>query len=140
MKKLNVKNALIVSLIAYLIAVSAFLGSFFVPIMSDAEFQANLVLAIAIIPAAMFGAHLYYRKGHQTNGFALGAAMFFVTMILDATITVPIFIIPAGGDHLSFFTDPGFWIIGLEYVLVVAIYWRLSKVAYNKIAKLSSNG
>jgi len=140
MKNLNVKSLFISSLIAYTLGVSAFIGSFFVPVMSDPEAQANLVLAIAIIPAAIFGAYLYYQKGHQTNGFILGAAMFFITIILDASITVPLFVIPAGGDHISFFTDPGFWFIGLEYILAVAIYWWAIKATNNKMAKQPSNG
>ena len=41
MKNLNVKNVFIASLITYTLGVSAFLGSFFVPVMSDSEAQAN---------------------------------------------------------------------------------------------------
>ena len=137
MKNLPVKSVLIAGSIAYLLGVSAFLGSFFVPFMSDPETQANLVLAIAIIPAAMLGARFYYRKGHETNGFVLGAAMFFMTMILDALITVPLFVIPAGGDHISFFTDPGFWLIGVEYILAVASFWWIYKTVHNKVPKQS---
>ena len=133
MKKLNLKSVLIAATIAYLLGVSAFIGSFLLPIMSDPEAQANLVLGIAIIPAAILGARYYYRKGHETNGFILGAAMFFIVIILDALITVPLFVIPAGGDHLSFFTDPGFWIIGLEYILSVAIFWKVRAYYNNKI-------
>ncbi len=139
MKNLNVKRVAISGAVIYVIAVSAFLGSFFVPIMSDPELQANLVLSLALIPAAMVGAHLYYRKGHQTNGFALGAALFFVAMILDALITVPLFVIPAGGSHLSFFTDPGFWLIGLEYILVVAAYRKVDQVLKASRSKVQLN-
>ncbi|MEM6632074.1 MAG: DUF5367 family protein [Bacteroidota bacterium] len=128
MKSLNVKSASIAGSIAYLLGVSAFLGSFFVPIMSDPEVQANLVLGIAIIPASMLGARYYYRKRYETHGFILGASMFVVTIMLDALITVPLFVIPAGGNHISFFTDPGFWLIGLEYILTVVIYWRIHKM------------
>ena len=59
MQNLNVKSASIASLIAYILGVSAFLGSFFVPIISNPETQANVVLSIAIIPAAMLGARYY---------------------------------------------------------------------------------
>ncbi len=134
MKNLNVKSASIAAGIAYLLGVSAFLASFFVPVMSNPEAQANLVLGIAIIPAAMLGARFYYRRKHETNGFILGAFMFLVVIALDAMITVPLFVIPAGGSHLEFFTDPGFWIIGLEYILAVAFYWRMQKATRNKTA------
>ncbi len=131
MKNLNVKSASIAGGIAYILGVSAFLGSFFVPVMSNPEDQANLVLSIAIIPAAMLGARYYYRRKHETNGFILGASMFLVVMALDALITVPLFVIPAGGNHLEFFGDPGFWMIGLEFVLAVAAYWRIQKAVNN---------
>ena len=122
MKHIQIKRMLIAGLIAYTLGVTAFLLSYMIPVMSNPEEQANLVLAIAIVPAAMIGAHYYYRLGPDTNSFLLGASMFVETIFLDAIITVPIFVIPAGGDYISFFTDPGFWIIGLEYVLAVVAY------------------
>jgi hypothetical protein len=54
--------------------------------------------------------------------------MFLGAMILDACITVPVFIIPNGGDYLSFFGDPGFWLIAVEYISIVAAYWQIERV------------
>lgn len=113
---------MISAVIVWTIGVTAFVGSYFVPVMSDPDLQANWVLSLVLIPAAALGAHLYYRKGHPTNGFVLGIAMFLVAMILDALITVPVFIMPYGGNHLTFFTDTGFWLIAIEYISVVAAY------------------
>ena len=127
MKNIHFKSATISSLIVYVIGVSAFVGSYFFPIMADADVQANWVLSIVLIPAATLGAHIYYRKGHQTNGFVLGSVMFLVAMVLDAIITVPFLIIPYGGSHISFFTDPGFWLIAVEYITVVAAYWQIER-------------
>jgi len=134
MKNLNVKHAAICSIIVYILGILAFVGSYFIPIMNDPELQANLVLAIAIIPAAYLGAHIYYKKRHSTHGFVLGIAMFSAAIILDAAITVPLFIIPNGGSHLSFFGDPGFWLIGLEYILAVMAYWRFKVVKTTEVA------
>lgn len=134
MRNLNVKHAAISSIIVYMIGILAYVGSFFIPIMNNPELQANLVLAIAIMPAAYLGAHIYYKKRHRTHGFVLGIAMFLCAIILDATITVPIFIIPNGGSHLSFFGDPGFWLIGLEYILVVMAYWKFKVVKTAEVA------
>lgn len=134
MKNLNLKHAAISSIVVYILGILAFVGSFFIPIMNDPELQANLVLAIAIIPAAYLGAHIYYRKRYATHGFVLGIAMFFGAIILDAIITVPAFIIPNGGSHLSFFGDPGFWLIGLEYILAVMAYWKFKVVKTTKVA------
>ena len=125
MRKLNLKHAFISSIVIYVLGIIAFVGSYFVPVMENLELQANLVLMVAIIPAVSLGSHLYYRKGHPTNGLPLGLIMFLGAMVLDAIITVPLFIMPYGGTHLSFFTDPGFWLIALEYVLVVVIYSKL---------------
>ncbi|NBC05436.1 MAG: hypothetical protein GVY20_17255 [Bacteroidetes bacterium] len=128
MKNLNMKHAVISSIVVYILGILAYVGSFFIPIMNDPELQANLVLMIAIVPAAILGARIYYKRGHTTSGFVLGFAMFLGAIILDAIITVPLFIIPNGGSHLSFFGDPGFWLIGVEYVITVAVYWQFKVV------------
>ncbi len=125
MKKLNVKRAAISSVMVYLVGIAAFVGSYYFPVLEDPHVQANWVLSLALIPAALLGAYCYYRSGEQTNGWLLGAAMFLVAMALDAIITVPLFIIPNGGSHLSFFTDPGFWLIAVEYLSVVAAYRQI---------------
>ncbi len=127
MKNLHIKSAAISAIIVWTLGIIAFVTSYFFPIISDADLQANWVLTIAIIPAALIGAHIYYRKGHQTNGFLLGVCMFLVTMILDAIITVPFFIMPYGGNYVSFFTDIGFWLIAVEYISVIAAYWQIEK-------------
>jgi len=128
MKNLNIKHAALSSVTVYILGILAYVGSFFIPIMNDPELQANIVLMLAIMPAAYLGAHTYYKRGHTTHGTTLGLAMFSGAIILDAIITVPFFIIPNGGTHLSFFSDPGFWLIGVEYMTVVAVYWQFKVV------------
>lgn len=128
MKNINFKHVVISCLVVYVLGILAFIGSYFVPIMEDPDLQANIVLMIAIIPAAYIGANLYYRRGNITHGLVLGSAMFSSAIVLDAIITVPLFIIPNGGNYLTFFGDPGFWLIGFEYVAMVVAYWKF-KVA-----------
>ena len=125
MKGLNIKHAIISSLVVYLIGITSYIVSYFIPLLDDKDLQANLVLMIAIIPAVLIGANLYYRRGYSTKGLLLGTVMFLGAMILDALITVPFFIIPYGGSYLSFFGDPGFWLIAIEYVAVVTIVSKL---------------
>lgn len=122
---MNIKRAMLSAIIVWTSGVSAFVGSYLINWMENPELQANLVLTIALIPSAILGAFLFYKKRENTNGFKLGISMFIVSMILDAALTVPLLVIPAGGSHLSFFTDPGFWLIAVEYILVVGLYWRL---------------
>ncbi|MEM8895098.1 MAG: DUF5367 family protein [Bacteroidota bacterium] len=125
MKRLDIPRAMLSALIAWTIGVTAYVTSFFIPVMSDQEAQANLVLLIALIPAAAIGARFYFVKGSATSGLLLGTFMFINTIILDAVITVPVFIYPTGGNHYTFFGDMGFWLLGLEYVIVVTIYSKL---------------
>ena len=134
---MNFKRVILSAIIVWAIGVSAFVSSYFVPVMEDLDQQANWVLSLVIIPAAFLGAHIYYRKGYLTNGFALGGAMFLVTMLLDAMITVPFFIMPYGGNHLTFFTDPGFWLLAVEYISVVAAYWQIERTV--KRSRLSKS-
>ena len=127
MKTINIKSAIISAIIIWTLGVFAYVVSYLVPVMSDPDVQANWVLSIALIPIAAFGTHIYYRKEFQTNGILLGVFMFLMTIVLDACITVPVFMIPAGINHLAFFGDPGFWFIGLEYVCVVGAYWKIKQ-------------
>ncbi len=136
MKTLNLIHAGISSLVVYTIGILAFVGSYFVPLMQDPDLQANFVLMVVLAPAAFVGAYLYYRRGHDTHGGLVGATMFTGAIVLDALITVPVFIIPNGGTYRTFFGDPGFWLIGLEYVAVVIIYgqWRVRQEPVREVA------
>lgn len=127
MKNIHIKDTLISAGIIWTLGVTAFVASYFVPIMSDPDVQANWTLSLVLIPVATLGAHIYYRKGHTTNGFALGTAMFLVTILLDALITVPFLIMPNGGNYISFFADPNFWFLAAEYISVVAAYWQIER-------------
>ena len=127
MKNFKLKSVVISAIIVWILAVLAFIASYFFPVMSDPDLQANWVLSIFLIPAATLGAHIYYRKGYKTNGFVLGISMFLVAMVLDALFTVPFLIMPYGGTYLSFFSDPGFWLIAVEYISIVAAYWQIEK-------------
>ncbi len=77
---------------------------------------------LSLIPATALGAWFYYNKNYTAKGLVLGSLMFGFTILLDAFITVPLFVTPKGGSHIEFFTDPVFWIIGLEYVGLIVLY------------------
>ena len=127
MKKFNLKYAFLAGLIVYLIGINFFICSYYLALLEDLELQSNIILAIVIIPAAILGTRFYHHKVAKTNGLLLGITMFGIAVILDAIITVPFFIIPAGGNHYEFFTNPWFWYIALEYMLSVVIYSQLKK-------------
>jgi len=75
-----------------------------------------------MVPMALFCAWLYYKSKDKVNGFLLGLFMVAVGIILDMIITVPLFIIPAGGSYVSYFSE-FYLILGLiEGVVLVGIY------------------
>ena len=125
MKRILLSRGAISALIIWIIGVTAFVSSYSIPLMEDPDAQANWALVLVLIPATALGAGFYYKKGGRTNGFALGTYMFLITILLDASITVPVFIWPVGGNHVSFFGDPIFWLIGLEYISLIALYGKL---------------
>lgn len=118
-------RAILTGTIVWSLGVSAFIGSFYLPLLEDQELQANLALAISLVPFAWFGAKFYYINHSQTPGYKLAFTMVAIAVILDAIITVPLLVIPAGGSHEAFFSAPSFWLIALEYFLVVLSYWNL---------------
>ncbi|MEQ3656252.1 MAG: DUF5367 family protein [Dokdonia sp.] len=110
-------------LLIWVIGVMLYALSFYVPILENAEQQANLWLSIVIIPVVWFGAKLYYKKGVKTNGILVGTVFFLIAGILDALITVPYTVLPYGGTYADFFINFGFWFIGLEFIATTSLYW-----------------
>ena len=78
------------------------------------------------------GARYYYQHA-AAKGVVLGLFMFTVAGSLDAIITVPLLIMPAGGSYQSFYGDPGFWVIGVEYLAAVTLYSYCAKPSYKAI-------
>ncbi|MEM9077544.1 MAG: DUF5367 family protein [Bacteroidota bacterium] len=107
----------------WLLGVTLYTLSFFVPIMENVESQANLVLFIGVMPLVWMGCQLYYRNNREAHGLLLGITFFGISAILDALITVPYLVVPNGGSYQSFFMDINFWLIGLEFILVSVLYW-----------------
>lgn len=127
MKKQKILRATIAALIVWVLGLSAFVSTYLFWTTANPETQANWALVLALIPATALGARFYYKKNYRTKGLKLGTYMFGIAILLDACITVPLFIIPEGGNHLAFFREPVFWLIGLEYISLIALYaqiWR----------------
>lgn len=117
-------RAIIVGGFIWVLGSSFYAASYLFPFLEDLELQANLVLALAIIPNAWMGARIYY-KGANMYGPTVGTIVVLTAILLDAIITVPYLIVPQGGTYQSFFGAPAFWLIALEYFMVVVLYWLL---------------
>ena len=101
------------------------MASYYLPFMEDLDQQANIVLSITVVPLVWLGTFLYYKKDNKTHGYEVGEIMLLTSVALDALITVPFTIIPAGESHYSFFTSFGFWFIAFEFITVAVLYWRI---------------
>ncbi len=118
-------RAIAIGIAIWGLGVASYSASFFVPIMENAEQQANIVLFLAVMPLVWLGSRFYYKKDASTHGHKVGLMFLMTAAALDALITVPLLIIPAGGSYVEFFTAIGFWIIAFEFILVTLLYWVL---------------
>lgn len=80
---------------------------------------AEILHYIFIIPIGIIGARIYYKSSDDINGFLLGLLMLVVGIILDITITVPVFL---GGKYADFYSDPFLWVGFLVLVVVFGTY------------------
>jgi hypothetical protein len=112
-----------IGILIWITGVSIYTLSFYIPILEDPEFQANILLSLGILPVVWFGAKQYYKTKSAAKGYWLGLAFFLTAAVLDALITVPLLIVPNGGTYHSFFTAAGFWLIGIEFIIMTTAYW-----------------
>lgn len=110
--------SIVYAILVWVLGVIFYLASYYVPVLDNPELQANIVLAFAIIPCACFGTYLYYRKGHMKPNL-LAFIFVAIAVLLDVLITVPVFILPSGGSYIEFFKNPMFYIIVVEFYLIV---------------------
>jgi hypothetical protein len=84
-----------------------------------------LVHYIVLIFLAGFVSHFYFRKGGAgaKEGFLLGIVMMLTGILLDAIITIPLFI-----KSYSFFADIYLWIGIAEGVVITTIVGALKKL------------
>ncbi|PWL38878.1 hypothetical protein DKG77_11615 [Flagellimonas aquimarina] len=120
---MKTKRAILTGMAIWAVAILFYSVSFYVPIMKDAEAQANVVLFVIVMPIVWLGSSFYYKKDNKTHGYIVGQTMLLTAVALDATITVPFFIIPNGGSYYGFFTSLGFWIVAFEFLTIAILYW-----------------
>jgi len=116
-------RAILLGIAIWIIAILFYSISYAIPILENPDTQANIVLFIVVMPLVWFGCSRYYKKDYKTHGLKVGQTMLLTAVALDALITVPLFVMPHGGNHYSFFTSIGFWIIAFEFLIVASLYW-----------------
>ena len=100
---------------------------------SNPDLVANTVLFCAVPLVATVGARFYYQHA-AAKGVVLGLFMFAVAGSLDAVITVPLLIMPAGGSLQKFLRRPRLLDHRHRHVAAaVALYSYCAKPSYKAI-------
>ena len=120
---MKTKYAILLGICIWIIAILFYLISYAIPILENPETQANVVLFVVVMPLVWFACSIYYKLDKKTHGLKVGQTMLLTAVALDALITVPFFVMPNGGNHYSFFTSIGFWIIAFEFLVVASLFW-----------------
>jgi hypothetical protein len=129
---MKLKRAILLGIVIWVIGILFYSISYAIPILEDLDKQANIVLFVVVMPLVWFGCYFYYKKDNKTHGLKVGQTLLLTAVALDALITVPLFVIPKGGSHYSFFTSLDFWIIAFEFLVVAALYWYACVYSKNK--------
>ncbi len=113
----NKTRAILSAIMVWILGVTSFLLSYSFSVLSNPDVQANITLTLGIIPSVCLGTFVYYKKGSITPS-NLAFIFMGTAAALDMIITVPMFIIPAGGSYAEFFNDPMFYIIMVEFYFI----------------------
>jgi Family of unknown function (DUF5367) len=132
---MKTQRAILLGIVIWTIAILFYSISYAIPILENQDTQANIVLFVVVMPLVWFGSYFYYKKDNKTHGLKVGQVLLLTAVALDALITVPFFVMPNGGNHYSFFTSLGFWIIAFEFLLVASLYWYACVYAKRSILK-----
>jgi hypothetical protein len=98
----------------------------FIPGIKDSQMQQGLIVGAFMLPFAYLGASFHYKKGDKTHGLTIGFIMVAIALVLDALITVPFVEIPYhGSSYVKFYTNPLLWIIVVENMAIIYLYWKL---------------
>ncbi len=113
--------SIIYGILIWVLGVSFYLTSFYIQMMENPDLQANIVLVIGILPSTCLGTYLFYKNGVMKPS-SLALTFMSIAAMLDALITVPVFIIPAGGSYYDFFSNPMFYFIMVEFYFIVTFF------------------
>ena len=128
-------RAILLGIVIWLIAILFYSISYVIPILEDQDIQADVVLFVVVMPLVWLACSFYYKKDTKTHGLKVGQILLLTAVALDALITVPLFVIPNGGSHYSFFTSAGFWIIAFEFLIVASLYYYVRVYPKHSIIK-----
>lgn len=88
----------------------------FTPWIKDIPTVQYIISYAALIVAVILLSKSFYKSKGKANGFLLGLIFVVVGIILDAVVTVPLFIIPQDMSYTEFFVS--IW-AGISYALMI---------------------
>ncbi len=124
---MKIIRAILAGTFVWALIFSVFTITGFIPAIQEPALLQWIIVAAFIIPFAWAGAAIYYKKEEvaKINGLYSGSIMLATALVLDALITVPFIEIPYNGSSYSaFFTNPLLWVLVLENIAVIYLYWR----------------
>lgn len=113
--------SILYGILVWVIGVSFYLTSFYIQMIENPDLQANIVLVFGILPSTFLGTYLFYKNGVMKPS-SLALTFMSIAAVLDALITLPVFVIPAGGSYSDFFSNPMFYFIMVEFYLIVTLF------------------
>ncbi|WP_138433978.1 DUF5367 family protein [Winogradskyella algicola] len=132
---MKTKRAIVIGFIIWMIAIICYIVAGSIATTQQLKHLPGTVLFIVVMPLVWFGAKFYYKNDNKTHGYWVGQTMLLTAAALDALITVPVYIIPMGGSHYSFFTALEFWIIAFEFLAIATLYWYIRVYPKNATSK-----
>ena len=82
---------------------------------------------ISVILATLIMSFWYYKSSEKPNGFFLGIIWLVIDLLLESVITIPMFVLPSGQSHLSYFSR---WDLLVDLAIIVitpGMYWLLKR-------------
>ncbi|ESA38427.1 hypothetical protein N836_31295, partial [Leptolyngbya sp. Heron Island J] len=81
---------------------------------------------VTVILAVLVMSFWYYKSSEKPNGFLLGFIWLVIDLILESAITIPMFVLPSGQTHLSYFFR---WDLLVDFAIIVITpgIYRLAK-------------
>ena len=113
--------SIVCGMLIWILVVSFYLLSFSIPVLENSDLQSNIILALAIIPSRSLGTYLFYKKYFRQPSI-LALTFIAVSIVLDRLVSVPLFIIPDGGSFSTFFGEPMFYILVVEFYFIVQYF------------------
>ncbi|MEO1262616.1 MAG: DUF5367 family protein [Bacteroidota bacterium] len=123
---MNISRAIFAGTITWFLVLSAFVVLSFIPGVVESLTLQGVIVGLMVIPFGSLGAAFYYKKSKRQIVWPVALAMALTALVLDALITVPFIEMPYNGrGHVAFFSDPLFWALFTEIIVVVWLYWAI---------------